>query len=416
MWMSLHRDTVRAMGASSSGVGSIPVPSKDPMAKLPWDRNGWMKTHEVDGALGEGGWGKVLRVRHLPSGEMRALKHPTRDDAEVRARFRREIQVQKEIRHPNVVPVLEHDPEYTWFTMPLALRTFRDAARGMSDEEIARVIVHAARGLHAAHEKGSVHRDIKPNNILELSDEDQSDWGISDFGLVRRPSNPMSTLKTASALGTDGFMAPEVAMEGVEITRTADVYGLGRTLAWATTGVYPQRFEQLEARGHWAGLAAKMTMFDRGERPKSMLDVIAGVRGVIDVLRVERARAWGQVGTTTSLSANDEVLLATIFELGWDPDKADDSIAISWANLEPRFDSKGALRVQLRRLTQLGYLQQDQHHEWNSEQATCVYLPTPLAWEWAIRNESRIAELRNSPGHRSYTPPAAAPVDDDIPF
>jgi hypothetical protein len=205
-------------------------------------------------------------------------------------------------------------------------------------------------------------------------------------------------------------------MEGVEITPAADVYSLGRTLAWATTGVYPDRFEPLEARGHWAALTAKMTTFDRGARPQSMVEVIAGVRGVLEAIRAERARAWGKRSALTALSENDEVLLATVFELGWDAERADDSIAISSSKLEPRFESKGALRVQLRRLTHLGYLQQDQQHEWNSDRATCVYIPTALAWDWAMKNEERISEMRDSPRKPSHSARAKPVEDDDIPF
>src|SRR6188474_2777181 len=108
------------MSTSLSGGGSVPVPSKDPDAILPWERAGWEATHEVDGdPLGEGGWGIVRPVIHRASGERRALKHPVREDAEVRARFKREIEVQSRVQHRHVMPILEHDPEHRWFTMPL---------------------------------------------------------------------------------------------------------------------------------------------------------------------------------------------------------------------------------------------------------------------------------------------------------
>lgn len=172
------------MSATSSGIGSIEVPSKDPQAIPAWKRGGWEATHTDEGELDAGGWGIVRRVVHDSSGEHRALKHALHDDAESRSRFKREIEVQSKVVDRHVMPIVEHDSTFTWFTMPLADRTFHSAARGMSDDEIARVVIHSARGLHAAHKLNYVHRDVKPSNILELSRGplEISDWVVADFG------------------------------------------------------------------------------------------------------------------------------------------------------------------------------------------------------------------------------------------
>jgi len=114
------------MTRSSSGVGSVSVPSIFPEEREPWENNTWGGAYAEDGEqLGAGGWGIVRRVRHLASGDLLALKEPSRDDEEVRARFRREVEVGRKVRHRNVMPVLDHGRDYDWFTMPLAERRRR---------------------------------------------------------------------------------------------------------------------------------------------------------------------------------------------------------------------------------------------------------------------------------------------------
>lgn len=256
------------MGRSSSGIGSVLVASKDPDAIALWEQEGWQALYMPDGdTLGEGGWGVVRPVRHVASGERRALKHPLHDNEEARARFKREIEVQSKIHHRHVMPVLDHDDRFSWFTMPLALRTLETGAPEMLNDELATVVAHAARGLKAAHDNEYVHRDVKPSNILEVGrgNDDSPIWVVGDFGVVRRPANEATNLKTKHALGTEGFMAPEVVLgKHGNITLLADVYSLGRTIAWATTGVRPEGLAPLEARWPWATLVARMTAFDPG--------------------------------------------------------------------------------------------------------------------------------------------------------
>jgi serine/threonine protein kinase len=403
------------MSATSSGIGSVPVPSKDPSEPEPWERSDWESTHRADGAAQEGGYGAVLPVIHLASGERRALKHPLRADGEHQARFKREIEVQRKLVHVNVMPIIEHDPMFEWFTMPWAARTFHESARGMSDEEIAEVVIATAKGLHVAHEHGYVHRDVKPSNILDLTNVafDVPRWVVADFGIVRRPPGQTTNIKTKHALGTDGFMAPEVALGdgNAKVTCLADIYSLGRTIAWATTGIYPERFEPLEARGHWATMVARMTAFEPDERPRDMLDVIVAVRAVVAAYRTERQRSWGQPAQS-ALTANDENLLAAIFEHAWDPDHDSNEIAITFNNLKEHFASKARMRIGLRRLLNLGYLTegwyQDQHERFRT------YSPAEPAWAWAKRNEGRVTVILDPP-----PPPRRAPEppnEDDLPF
>lgn len=395
------------MSRSSSGVGSVPVPSKDLDARVPWDAEGWRAEHVEEGEpLGEGGWGIVRRVRHLASGELRALKEPTRDHHEVCARFKREIEVQSKVKHRHVMPVLDCGDDFDWFTMPLAERTLHTAAPELWNDDLAIVVMHIARGLKAAHNEGYVHRDVKPSNILERSrgNLDRPDWVIGDFGVVRRPDGETTNLKTRHIVGTDGFIAPEAALgEHGRVTLLADIYSLGRTIAWAATGKMPERLVPLEARWPWRTLVAQMTEFDPGRRPQDMDDVIAGVESVMKAVYEQRARSWGKP-QPAALSTNEEALLASVFDDAWDPDDEKGEIMVGVDKLSRKWPTKATLRIGLRRLVQLGYLKEG----WYSGQHEQVrsYSPTPLAWEWATKNEGRIAEI--------LKPPPAA--DDDIPF
>ena len=399
------------MSSDSSGIGSVPVPSKLSTEPTSWPIDaGWQTTYRVDGLEQYGGCGVVAPVIELTSGERRALKRPLHGE-EFRARFKHEVSVQRDIRHKNVMPILDYDPSFQWFTMPWAPRTLSSAARGMSDEELAAVIIAVAEGLHAAHAKGYVHRDVKPSNILDLNDDPfgNPEWVVADFGIVRRPTGQTTNLKTHGAIGTPGYVAPEVALGGrnATVTARADIYSLGRLIAWATTGVSPTGFDPLEARGHWATLVGRMTDYQPDERPRDMHAVIEGVRSVLDAIRAQRYREWGQE-VRSALTLNEERLLAAIFEFAWEPDEDNEEIAITTNNLTKHASSKASLRVGLRRLVELGYLADGWYRGRDEQMHT--YSPTEPAWAWAKRNQERLAELLKPPAE------SLPPGDDDIPF
>ncbi len=402
------------MGENSSG--SIDVPSKDPHRVMPWDDDGWKADHRVDGAqLGQGGWGVVHPVVHLPSGELRALKRPVDGDAESLSRFRREIEVQARTTHRHIMPLLEYDKhQFRWFTMPLCARTLGHAAHEMADEELARAIVHVARGLATAHAAGLVHRDVKPSNILELGDGsigDPADWVVADFGIVRKPPSETTSIRTRHALGTEGFMAPEVALGGpTEVTATADVYSLGRTIGWATTGVRPVRFEPMGARGDWAPLVEEMTEYEPAKRLQTMVAVVEAVERIIARARSSRSRGWGAVPAST-LTSVDERVIAKVIELAWEPEREDSEIAVPLHKLEEAFPSRAGLRIALRRLLATGYLVTGWYRD--RDDSIRTYMPTEKAWDWATSNHAHVEGLVRPPQRPA---PERREGDDDIPF
>jgi serine/threonine protein kinase len=137
------------------------------------------------------------------------------------------------------MPVLDADPESTWFVMPFAQFTAEQRRDQLTDLPGLRKLVSALCSvLSAAHKEGWVHRDIKPANVL-LHD---GRWVLADWGIARRPrgqtTDPQRT-RVGVRFGSDGFAAPELSDDAHRATATADVYSLGQLIGWAVTGEMP---------------------------------------------------------------------------------------------------------------------------------------------------------------------------------
>ncbi|MFO0807102.1 MAG: serine/threonine-protein kinase [Gemmataceae bacterium] len=103
--------------------------------------------------------------------------------------------------------------------------------------------VQAAAGLKAAHDRGLIHRDVKPSNVLLAADNQVK---VVDFGLARQAFSNKTTPN--ALLGSVEFMAPEQSIDPTTVGAQADVYGLGATLFWLLTGHTPQPAESSVAR------------------------------------------------------------------------------------------------------------------------------------------------------------------------
>ncbi len=164
-----------------------------------------------------------------------------------RLRFRREIAALRELAHPAICPILD-DGEIDgvpYLAMPfVAGESLHDwfarvgAQRGESRGRLLVVVEQIAAALHHAHERGFVHRDVKPANVLVRPDGDAV---LLDFGLARLDtgSEPGSRLTVSGALlGTPAYMAPE-QVAGTALDRRCDIYALGAVLYEGLTGVLP---------------------------------------------------------------------------------------------------------------------------------------------------------------------------------
>lgn len=174
------------------------------------------------------------------SGESVVLKLAA-NDSRVERRFKREIDAMRIAAGSNVMPVLDCDDSYSWYSMPVAARTLYDTAVPTSFEECLLVLEAVTAALYPIHARGQVHRDLKPQNILWLEDEAGGRWVVADFGIVRNPAGLTTEQLTriGGLTGSEGWAAPEQHDNAHVSTITADVYAAGAILSWMLTGQRP---------------------------------------------------------------------------------------------------------------------------------------------------------------------------------
>ncbi|MEM7474006.1 MAG: serine/threonine-protein kinase [Planctomycetota bacterium] len=220
--------------------------------------------YRIDRLLATGGSGRVFLAFDTRLNQPVAIKVLARESLRDQHRFAREARVLADIVHPNVVRLFDFgvlgagrqelaerdstgakpDARHYLAMEYLAGGTLADLQEESSVRtvtqfrELAEWIAQAADGLNAAHEKGLIHRDIKPNNIL--LDADKTQTRLIDFGLARLEDRDASRMtRDGSMLGTPAFMSPEQISDDVELTQSTDIYSLGATLYAAMTGQPP---------------------------------------------------------------------------------------------------------------------------------------------------------------------------------
>src|SRR5579864_190283 len=228
--------------------------------------------------LGEGGMGKVYKARHQLMGRMVALKIIRRErltNKDAVRRFQREIQAAAQLSHPNVVLAYDADQigDIHFFAMEYVDGI--DLGRLVQDKgplpvrEACDYIRQAAHGLQHAHERGLIHRDIKPTNLLLTTSREESVRAalsgviaspsssglgslesvvgvvkILDLGLARLQETadgeaPSRLTHEGFVIGTPDFLAPEQARNASKVDIRADIYALGGTLFYLLTGQVP---------------------------------------------------------------------------------------------------------------------------------------------------------------------------------
>jgi serine/threonine protein kinase, bacterial len=201
-------------------------------------------------SLGSGGMGEVYLAQHprLPRRDaLKLLSASVCSESEYRQRFNREADIAATLWHPHIVEV--HDrgdvDGQLWISMDYVEGT--DAGRllaerypdGMAPDAVVKIVTAVADALDYAHQKGLMHRDVKPANIL-MSNPDTENERImlADFGIARWVGEPSSLTGTNMTVGTVAYSAPE-QLKGEEIDGRADQYALAATAFQLLTGTPP---------------------------------------------------------------------------------------------------------------------------------------------------------------------------------
>lgn len=198
--------------------------------------------------IGQGGMGFVYLAVHGTLGRKAAVKvlpPSIATDQLARQRFLREARTAAALDHPNVVKLYDvaRDGEVWFLVMEFVegktLEQLVKAGGPMPYTQAAQYIAQAASGLQHAHEKGFIHRDIKPGNLI-LTPEGAVK--ILDMGLAR-PVGPEGILTVAmdpgALLGTADYISPEQVMSDPDIDIRADIYCLGLVFYYLVTGRPP---------------------------------------------------------------------------------------------------------------------------------------------------------------------------------
>ncbi len=198
--------------------------------------------YEVLAEVARGGMGMVFRGRDIELDETVALKFLSGEiDPELIARFVQEIKAARSVIHPNVVRVytLEKWREHRFIVMeyidgvPLPRHLQRTPLPTRSDR--LRLALQMAAALGAAHDKGIIHRDVKPDNILVTA---AGEAKVLDFGIARPEQAGHTLTSTGTVLGSPMYMSPE-QIQAQQLDRRTDIYSLGAVLYFLFTGVEP---------------------------------------------------------------------------------------------------------------------------------------------------------------------------------
>jgi hypothetical protein len=204
--------------------------------------------------LGSGGMSRVFLGRDEVLDRPVAVKvvEPDPEDPEIGIRFQREGRAAARLSHPNIVRVFDagqgeldgHGVSYIVMEyVPCGdFKELMERNGPLPEMMLSRVGADVASGLAHAHERGIVHRDVKPRNVLI---DDRGSPKLADFGIARALDVSTSHNRAASYLGTAAYSSPE-QLRGERVTPKSDVYSFGATLYHAAVGSQPFEGNSIE--------------------------------------------------------------------------------------------------------------------------------------------------------------------------
>jgi serine/threonine-protein kinase len=282
---------------------SVPVEGQDELVGKVLSQ-----TYTIVRVLGEGGMGRVYEATHKRiAGKRFAIKmlHPEYSrQPEVISRFQREAEAAASIHSPYVVDVYDVDRTNDGrpyivgeFLEGEEFAAFLEKGGKMPVTPAVRIVRQICKALDAAHAKGVVHRDMKPENVFLTGDLGHPIAKVIDFGISKTGDTPGTALtKTGMIMGTPSYMAPEQA-RGERVDHRADIYAVGAILYCALTGKRP--FDRGDPT---ATLTAVLT--EDPPRPRSIEPTIPDPLEMV----IQRAMAKSPADRYQSMAELDQAL------------------------------------------------------------------------------------------------------------
>ncbi len=287
--------------------------------------------YKLLGHIGTGGMSSVYLAEHIRMQDKRAIKVLPRTrvkDATYLARFQLEAKAIASLSHPNIVLAYDIDNEgdVHYIVMEyvegvdLQVLVRRDGP--LPPGEAALLLAQAADGLHHAHQRGVIHRDVKPANLLlDLEGRVR----LLDMGLAlvsAQEEESLTVVHNENVLGTADYLAPEQALNSHTVDHRADIYGLGCTLYFLLTGRPPFPEGSLAQRiakhqnemptsirkirsdcpGELEGICVKMMQKDPQYRYQSAADVAEVLRRFAAHAPAEKSLVAAHIGGGPSRS------------------------------------------------------------------------------------------------------------------